>query len=611
MSLTFLLATALSFARAESPGQAMPGEVNPPVTLAQVETVLDLCQGTQLSLSPSGRYIAAWRFRISVGDGPVVFPLDCLRSGSPCSGWAIRSTSGVEGFLWSRDDEGHLIPGDGPVRRFLPDEGVLSIDRSTVLADAPDDVGRTGLVDDGAGRWVARAEELGDGYSLIGQSSWGGAIHSALLDRQTHRVVLADSGGGLLETDVTAHWAERITPAHDVSGRLYLTANGLLHRQDGSDFQPALPLLYQPRPIIDASSGALVGGFSDHSIVGLDGQVWDESLLADLPSGLDRIESVAFAAETGSVAVRLLRLDGQSEIRLKQLDGGSRRLECPAPERSQPPPQFGFTLPPLEPIIVAPSLVENWGTEERPLPVRRRILPGPARGTVLFWDGGPGSTFAMGGAGSVEQRWLRLGFNVAIIDGTGSHGIELGRRLRQEQLSGVLTDARDAARHVARSDLSGTPVVIQGTSFGAIAAAEMARRLAELTPTAPPSLLLVSPWLVYRHPSDYSERLDFGRGRLNIDYATRSEVARFGGIRSPDGRGYADQMADWRKGYAYGGPVLAIFGATDAVSRSEDLWPSARDSTQTRVLVVLNRGHTQAEGSEAAQTELQKWLERF
>lgn len=611
MSLTFLLATALSFSPAEVPSQATPGEVNPPVTLAQVETVLDLCQGTQLSLSPSGRYIAAWRFRISVGDGPVVFPLDCLRSGSPCSGWAIRSTSGVEDFLWSRDDEGHLIPGDGPVRRFLPDEGGLLVDRKTVLADAPDDVGRLGLVDDGAGRWVARAEELGDRYSLIGQSSWAGRIHSALLDRESHRVVLADSTGGLVETDVTAHWAERITPAHDVSGRLYLTASGLLHRQDGSDFQPALPRLYQPRPIVDASTGALVGGFSDHSIVGLDGQAWDEGLFDDLPSGLDRIESVAFASATGSLAARLLRLDGQSEIRIRLHGGGSRRLECPAPERLQPPSRFGFRLPPLEPIIAASSLVENWGTEERPLPVKRRILSGSARGTVLFWDGGPGSTFAMGGAGSVEQRWLRLGFNVAIIDGAGSHGIELGRRLREEQLAGVLTDARDAARHVASSDLSGTPLVIQGTSFGAIAAAEMARSLADITPTTPPSLLLVSPWLAYRHPSVYSDRLEFGRGRLNIDYAARSEVATFGAISSPDGRGYADQMADWRQDYAYDGPVLAIFGATDAVSRSEDLWPSAVASFQTRVLVVPNRGHTQAEGSDAAQAGLQKWLEPF
>ena len=482
MSLVLFFTAVLSVGQLEASRPDSDREVDPPVTWTPAETVLDLCDGSVLSLSPSGRQIATWRFRISVGDGPVVFPVDCVRSGSPCSGWAIRSTSGVEAFLWSREDEGYLIPGDGPVRRFLADRGQLSVDAATVLADAPDDVGRTGLVDDGVGRWVVRAEELGNGYTLIGQSSWGRAIHSALLDRQTHRVVLTDSAGGFLGTDLTAHWAERITPAHDASGRLYLTADGLLHHYDGSDFRPALPRLYQPRPILDASSGTLVGGFSDQSIVSLDGQTWNENLLDGLPSGLDRIESVAFESATGTMAVRLLRLDGRSEIRLKHHDGDLRRLECPAPVQVQPPPQFGFKLPPLEPIVAAPILVENWGTEARPLPVRRRILSGPTRGTVLFWDGGPGSTFAMGGTGSVEQRWLRLGFNVAVIDGTGSNGIELGRRLREEQLPAVLTDARDAARHVADSELSGTPILIQGTSFGAIGAAEMARRLANLTP---------------------------------------------------------------------------------------------------------------------------------
>ena len=584
-------------------------ELNPPFTVASTELPEDICAGTGVSLSPSGRYFASWRRRYAFS-GPVFFPTDCLLE-QQCSGWKTFAVSGVQSFLWSRDDTAYLMPGDGPVRRFRPDDGVLLIDRATVLADTPDHIGQDGLIDARADRWVARSEALGADYTLIGQSSWSENVHSALLDRQTHRVVLTDSAGGLLRTDLTAHWAERITPAHDASGRLYLTADGLLHHYDGSDFRPALPRLYQPRPILDASSGALVGGFSDQSIVNLDGQTWNESLLDGLPSGLDRIESVAFASATGTLAVRLLRLDGRSEIRLKHHDGDLRRLECPAPVQVQPPPQFGFKLPPLEPIVAAPILVENWGTEARPLPVRRRILSGRTRGTVLFWDGGPGSTFAMGGAGSVEQRWLRLGFNVAVIDGTGSNGIELGRRLREEQLPAVLTDARDAARHVADSELSGTPILIQGTSFGAIGAAEMARRLADLTPTAPPSLLLVSPWLVYRPPSDYADRVDFIRGGLNIDYATRSEVARFGNVTSPDGRGYADQMDVWRKHYVYDGPVLAIFGATDAVSRPEDLWPSATGSAQTKILIVPNRGHTQAENSEAGQASLREWLERF
>lgn len=611
MSLTLVLAAGLSISQTEAPRPTTVRELNPPVTVTRGETALDLCKGSKLSLSPSGRYIATFQLRLSIGKSPIVFPTDCLRSGLPCNGWNIHSISGVDGFLWSSNDTAYLVPGDGPVRRFRPNDGVLSVDRVTVLADTPDDIGREGLIDDRADRWVARSEALGVNYTLIGQSGWGQEVHSALLDRGTHRVVLADTLGGLRQTDITAHWAERITPVHDRSGQLYLVADGLLQRVDGSDARPALPELYQPRPILDASTGALAGGFDDRTVVDLDGQAWDKGLLDDLPSGLDRIESVTFASATGVVAVRVLRLDGRSEFRFRQPDGHVRRLECPAPVQIQPPPQLGFKLPPLEPIIAAPVLVENWGTEARPLPVRRRILPGRTRGTVLFWDGGPGSTFAMGGAGSVEQRWLRLGFNVAVIDGTGSNGIELGRRLREEQLPAVLTDARDAARHVADSEISGTPILIQGTSFGAIGAAEMARHLANLTPTAPPALFLVSPWLAYRNPSDYGDRLDFIRGSLNIDYATRSEVATFGNVASPDGRGYADQMAVWRKDFVYDGPVLAIFGATDAVSRPEDLWPSATGSAQTQILIVPNRGHTQAENSEAGQASLREWLERF
>lgn len=414
----------------------------------------------------------------------------------------------------------YLLPGDGPARRFDLVSGDLAIDRETPLRDFPDHTGSLGLIDPAGPAWDASLDVSPTGYTPVGVAFAGPRRDYLLLDRRSHRLTLALADGERLETDVSGRWGNndrtgrapsRVLPARDAAGALYLAGPGVLHRLDGGAAVRVLPDLYQPRPIFDASTGALVGGHDDGRIQWLDGRAVGPELVPAPDAGLDGIRSVAFAS-SGKAYAALSAIHGERRTLTIRAEGrGSRRIDCPVNLEGRPAP-----TPP------ASLAVEDWGGPGRPLMVRRRTLPDGSRGLVVIWRGGPGETFTGGGAASFEREWLERGFDVALVDGGGSQGVELGRRLREGGLDAVLADAADVARHLASNRPASWPVLIEGGSFGGIAAAETARLLAQARPDAPPPpLLLIAPWMRYRDPADYNGE---GRERLNVDFMRGSDT---------------------------------------------------------------------------------------
>lgn len=530
--------------------------------------------------------MATWGDRRPVS---AIFPSDCLLGAESCQGWVVDSISGNTAVLWSEDDEAYFVPGDGPVRRFQPKTGALSIDPETPLRGLPDHVGAAGQISSRDPYWDDGVP-VDEDYELIGLDSGPDGFEYAFLDRETHQVTLR-ARDGWRETTVSARWSDSMTPVRDAGERLFLTGAGVAHRMNGLSATPSFPNLYQPRPIIDASTGLLVGAYDDVAIMG-----WDPDLNASPQMrmmGIDHIESVAVSTRGGLSARRVKLLDGRSELSLNGPRGAFWTLQCPAPPRrnqaAQPP--------------VAGIALEDWGRPGRPLMVRQRVLTGPARGTVVFWQGGPGNTFTAGGAWGQERDWLGRGFNVITVDGSGSQGIELGQRLRDEGFNSILADAEDVATRLAGSQFDNTRIVVVGQSFGGAGAAETARRLGSLTVgrRAPPELLLLAPWLRYRPPAEYN--LGEGRERLNQDYLERSDVAAFGRIDT-----LARDIEAWRTGYQFDGRTLALFAEADLIVRQEDIWPRAAQAEAVDVRVIPRIDHRFLGAARGTTEAIEAWL---
>lgn len=581
-----LTAAALVFPQGVS-AQEVP--LDPPVTVQSSFALDGLCTGNKIAFSPTGRYFASWSH---TQPDMVIFPSDCLLDGLACSGWKLRSISRFAALLWTDDDVAYLAPGDGRVRRFRPATGELRVDSETPLRRLPNNVGTAGLINPTGPTWNESVGALAADYTIIGVASRTDGFEHAFLDRQTHHVIL-NTAQGWIETDISARWSGTITPIRDTGGRLFLIGPGLVHRFEAGAATPAFPDLYQPRPVLDASTGLVAGAFDDGSIRLLDEPVLNSgSPPHALPPGLDFIEDAATASNGGLTAFKVKMLDGSGAISIVETTGRSWNLQCTAPVRNTASAE----------APVATMAIEDWGRPGRPLMVRRRVLIGPDHGTVVLWPGGPGGTFAAGGSRGHELAWLKRGFSVVTIDGSGSQGLELGRRLRDDGFPSILLDAEDVAARLSGSEFDDLRIVVTGGSFGGAAAAETARRLASLTADRPPpELLLIAPWLRYRHPAGYN--VGEGRERTDQTFLERSDEAAFGPVDK-----VARDMESWRSSFSYDGRVLALFGAADLIVRPEDIWPSTQNTSTLTVEIIPGADHRFISAVPATDAAIDAWL---
>ena len=615
----FLLASAISMAGHAAPRQqdghadaassidvtltrpAM-AVVAPPVHVAVDTDVSDLCDGELVSFSPSGRFVASHSaFRGDV----TIFETDCVLRGNACSGWALSSISAMNAVSWRTDDTAVLTLHDGVAQNFDPHLGLLQTDGRAATNGFPNEATAYGLFTASTRRWDADIPERLSRYRVLGVWFAETANSYALIDPADHRVMLVlDRDSAPVETGLSARWSSGWAPVNGDDGAAYLVGSGVLRRRaDTGSFPDALPDLYQPRPIIDASTGRLTAAYSDDRISTLGGVLWSKAFTREPGSGLSYIEGAAYASSAQTYAVKSVNLDGSRQFVLSRGQVAYHRIDCGV--RRGRNAFRNSRRPAPEPVVLAPLpvIVENWGVPARPLMVRRRGDGRTNRPIVVFWRGGPGNTFADGGA-SFEQTWIDRGFEVISIDGSGSQGIEQGQRLREDGLEAVLEDAEIVARHLASPAFSGSRIVVHGGSFGAIGAAETALRLSLLQPDkAPPDLLLIAPWLRHRETRDYNA--PSGRERLNEDFRSKSEAAAFGSVED-----YARKMAEWRAGFKYKGRTLALFAQGDSMVLAEDMWPSASSNPVVSVRIIPGVDHRFIAASAETDSAINAWIDK-
>ncbi len=557
-----------------------------------------LCNSSRIVFSPSGDYVALWSDRddpalAQTSSGGALFvrlaETACLMSGeADCRVWQLGSPSTFNGVFWSPADQLVIVPPDQPIRVFAPARGevtdVISQSRwrdwSKFRISGLIDADRLTLIND----WPRIEANW-----RIGQvSGWRGNFYGVALDRTDHTLALVDGLGGAVpgfrRLSLSAHWVgENAAWAHDGEGRAYLVGGGAFHRIDSGHLSRIMPQLVRPEGVWEAATGDLLGGFDDDEIALFDGRS-----TRPVPAGLDFYTSVSIHRERGLHGSIWKSVDGGHHIRLEANDGPGFTIDCL--RASDRPIHAAWT--------------ESWGTDERPLHVRRTRLRDGSRGTAVIFRGGPGGTIARGGAAGGEGAWLKRGYDTVTVEATGADGPELFGRLRSDGVDALKGDAMVVAHRLATELAPTDVVVVEGTSFGAIAASETAAELDRLRSEGRTGLVLYVPWFVHRDPGEV--RHGYGPAPLSAEFARLSETSRFGPMRA-GGDGFADQMDRWRRTFRWDGATLAIFGEGDSLSTPRDLWSEAEAMTALEVRTYPG-GHRFAGLSTVAESEIRSWL---
>lgn len=345
--------------------------------------------------------------------------------------------------------------------------------------------------------------------------------------------------------------------------------------------------MVNPQPILDAADGAVLGAYDDRQIIW---SAFDRKMDRIASEDLDYLSDVAFNSRTGLLADTVKFLDGRHALTLHVNGHQVFRNVCED--------HTGWKRGEPRPSVRASHT--DWGSDSRKLSVRFVQQKNPV-GLAIVWGGGPGGTFTRGRSQFTEQDWLRRGFDVAMIEASGATEEALLDRLRREGFDALINDGRAAARGLRQSPAHYDRYIVSGSSFGAIAATEMADRLYRDWPEVKVGLVLIAPWLVYRDPDERRFGDDFGR--LNADYARRADRLLFGYPHSPSGTGFGDRMADWRLHVGYHGPLLAVFGQRDGISRPQDLW---KKGYAGKVVVIPKAGHGTL--SDLAAPVIDQWI---
>jgi pimeloyl-ACP methyl ester carboxylesterase len=235
------------------------------------------------------------------------------------------------------------------------------------------------------------------------------------------------------------------------------------------------------------------------------------------------------------------------------------------------------------------------------LPARlvRRTTP---KGLVVFWQGGPGGTFSRGQSHFIEQSWLRRGYDIALVEQTGSTDATSLQRLKTEGFSALVKDGSDAADALLEMSGRYDRIVVVGESFGGVPASVTASRLKELGRRS--DLLLIAPWLAYRDPSNRGESDEFFR--LNPNFARVADAGLFGAPFTRSKDGFGDRMVKWRGKFQFNGRALAIFGENDRVSRPTDLWSAWSLNKMSNITLIGGAGHGTV--SQRADEIIESWL---
>jgi pimeloyl-ACP methyl ester carboxylesterase len=243
--------------------------------------------------------------------------------------------------------------------------------------------------------------------------------------------------------------------------------------------------------------------------------------------------------------------------------------------------------------------VSSLSSGERAIGVNHFRGPGERRGVVIYFHGGPTTSFRDGSYDGVVRHYAGLGFDVVAVDGVGSRdtGFLSVAELRTGAVAAIDGDAAALAAYLKGLASPYRTVVVHGESFGAAQAIVTADLI------GPEATVLVAPWLNHRPV----EQLFTGAGASSrIETQRIWEAAVFGPRDTPQNTQFRLWLSSLSARSAFEDNTLIVFAARDRISRPDDVTPG-----DAKVFVDQTTNHDRVTTSELTWDQVDAHLASF
>lgn len=536
----------------------------------------DLCRLSEILISPNGRFGFLYEqpstFRRSASStNAAIVDLDCVRrrGWAGCEIDAVAALAALRPLGWTADSrslfviEGYerlsALQVNGQGQPLLaPEETEVSVPRPLGFSVEP------GIIPAGSeaptlaaaltDQW-SQAQRSGPAHSIVWSSRPGSdrKLHLIFRDNQTLNLLLPE-GDRYTGSQVRTEWVDDPRLVEAADGRPAVVADGFMAMaRNGAVSVERLP--WQGRAILDAGSGRVVGFHDEGGI--LEGQS---------PALVDKRPIAIGATEL------LLRVQQAPDYQLAVLTDFNNRRRWVLREPGQADVVSTCDLPSIpaaDPIDwpevdIQRGMLQGAGTPAVPYHFYSQRGRSSQKVAVLF-RGGPGQQEIYSTADITLRGLVTAGFDVLVPEYAGNTGAgpDYAARLRRE---GPISALSHDTAALAKSGILERyeTVLAMGESFGAVPAI-----LFEKAVPAVDCTVLSVPYLRHRDPATWTQRSD--EGGFAPDYQYRFEASFFGDDidKAPDGFGV--QLRSLVQTWRPRGPVQALFGDADVVSRVEDL----------------------------------------
>lgn len=336
-------------------------------------------------------------------------------------------------------------------------------------------------------------------------------------------------------------------------------------------------------PLLEALSGRVVGLVEGRQIRGLTRSAsWGKINLALAKYETSYIASASYVASHDVLFVLLKDVFGGAIVVRLSAGRVTTELTTSCRNDGRAPPKIAF---------------DDWGAIDRPLPVQR-MSAGPTRKLVVYFHGGPGGQGAKKPANDAIRVYLDAGYDVALVEYSGSRGSGLGisRRLASEQFDAVSKDVEEIGKRIGEFSTKYDEIALHGESYGAVYAATLQRSI------FPSFTVLVAPWLQYRKPQDW-----LPNGQARWTYQEKFENRIFGWRSSSYKSAWLGNLAKSVESWPPGRETLVILGEADRLVPAAEV-SRLLDPKRVRILVMPNINHEYVLGYDKTLAALEAYL---